>query len=61
MECIVITGASASALQTAINDWINSAEFDITIKNVAMSEGSVGVSALKALIFYERANRSARS
>lgn len=61
MECVVLTGSNAADLQTVINTWIGSAEFDMTIKHIAMSEGTVGASALKAVILYERANHSARS
>ena len=55
MKCAVLTGSSASNLESVINAWLaancNSGS-SITIKYVAASKGTVGASAIKAIIFY---------
>ena len=56
MTCAIITGASAAAAETAVNNWladkINEHE-SIDIKYVAMSEGTVGATLIKVIIFYD--------
>jgi len=61
MECVVITGTSAADLQTNINAWLVAPEFEMTIKFVSLSEGTVGAAVLKAIIFYEKATHAIRS
>jgi len=57
MECVILTGTSAADLQTNINTWLSSQEFDVSIKFVSMSEGTIGAAVIKAIIFYEGATR----
>jgi len=56
MTCVILTGASAAAAETAVNDWltdkINNKE-SVDIKFVAMSEGTVGAALVKVIIFYD--------
>jgi|MudIll2142460700_1097286.scaffolds.fasta_scaffold11045_6 type IV secretory pathway TrbD component len=61
MECVVLTGSDAADLQIVITNWLSAAEFDMTIKHIAMSEGTIGAAALKAVILYERATHSVHS
>jgi len=61
MECIVITGTSASDLQTNVNTWLHNPDDTKTVRFVAMCEGTVGAAVLKAIIFYEIGIFSART
>jgi hypothetical protein len=61
MECVILTGASTSALQSTINAWLIAQAGTVTIKYVMMSEGTVGSTTIKVIIFYEIGVHAARS
>lgn len=61
MECIILSGATASVLQSTINTWLTDQDGAVTIKYVSMSEGTVGSTAMKVIIFYEIGVHAARS
>ena len=55
MQCALVTGASAAAAETAVNDWLtaqNNSGEGIDIKYVAMSEGTIGASLIKVIMSY---------
>lgn len=55
MNCVVLTGTSASNLETVINTWLaanDNSGTSVTINYVSVTEGSVGASLMKAVIFY---------
>lgn len=55
MQCKIITSATSTGLETAINTWLDenmNSGSEITIEYVVMSEGSIGSAALKVVIFY---------
>ncbi len=55
MQCSIITSATIAGLETDINAWLTTKENDgedITITNIVMSEGTIGSSTLKVIIFY---------
>jgi hypothetical protein len=65
MQCAIITGASTSAVETAVNAWLESnteTDRSVEIKYATMSEGTIGTSTIKVIIFYEGAcSRAARA
>jgi len=61
MECIILTGATASVLQSTINAWLSEQDGEVTLKYVSMSEGTDGSTAMKVIIFYEIGVHAARS
>jgi len=61
MECVILTGASTAALQSTINAWLIAQAGTVAIKYVTMSEGTVGSTTIKVIIFYEIGVHAARS
>jgi len=65
MECVILSGATIAAVQTAINTWINNninSGESLDIKYVSMSEGDIGTSTIKVIIFYDHQSlKAARS
>jgi hypothetical protein len=56
MRCAVITGASGSALETSVNNWLTTQTnkgVNVDIKHITMTEGSIGSHTLKIVIFYD--------
>ena len=56
MQCAVITAATPDAVQTAVNEWLNAQNNSgegLEIKYVAMTEGTIGSSTIKVIIFYD--------
>lgn len=56
MQCKILTSTTSTGIETAINDWLDASINEgstLDIKYVTMSEGSIGTSTIKVIIFYD--------